>query len=305
MVDIKEIKSIKLTSFTKMSASVHAIMAFIAAVVLLIILLALELAAEVPQFGLFKIIAGFGVSLIITYPIAAFFVTLAVSFFTVTLYNALAPRIGGIELGLEDNEVTKIPVISFALILASIEAIWAFIMGLFLAAVITPITIFASSIIPVVTSEVPKYLNTTNVTFPTGPTGAAAGTEGAILALILIIGLPIMVFVFGFIWHALSAIFYNFIVTRVAKIKLEFTAITDNLHELKSIPVVSTALAVAIVFAIFGFIQGIINAVNYGAFYIVKDSLGNFVEYFIAVALIALIYNFLAPRIGTIKLGLK
>ncbi len=303
MADIKEIKSINITSFTKMSASIHAIIAFIAALVLLIAIIILEVTAAVPQFGLFKVAAAVGASLIITYPIAAFFITLAASFFTVLLYNLLAPRVGGIELELEGNQVTKIPVVSFSLILAAIEAIWAFIAGLFMAAVITPIT--ASGLIPLISTEFSKYFNTTNATFPTGPTGAAAGTEGIIVALLLIIGLPIMAFVFGFIWHALFAIFYNYIATKVAKIRLEFAAITENLHELKSVPVLQTALAVAVVLAVFGFIQGIMNTVNYGVFYLVKDTFGNFVEYFIATALVALIYNFLAPRIGSIKLDLK
>ncbi len=305
MADIKEIKSIKVTSFTRISASVHAILAFIAASVLLIAIIILEVTASVPQSGLFKVVAAVGASLIITYPIAAFFITLAVSFFTVILYNLLASRVGGIKLELEGTQVTKIPVVSFALILAAIEAIWAFIAGLFLAAVFTPIITLGSTITSVITSEIPKYFNVTNATFPAGPTGATTGTEGIIIALLLIIGLPIMVFVFGFIWKALFAIFYNYIATKVAKIRLEFAAITGNLHELKSIPVLQTALAVAVVLAVFGFIQGILNTVNYGIFYLVKDILGNFVEYFVATALVALIYNFLAPRIGTIKLDIK
>ena len=60
MVDIKEIKNIELAPFIKMSSSITAILAFITAVVLLIILTVLELAAMVPQYGLFRIIARFG-----------------------------------------------------------------------------------------------------------------------------------------------------------------------------------------------------------------------------------------------------
>ena len=62
------------------------------------------------------------------------------------------------------------------------------------------------------------------------PTGAEFGAIGIIMSLALIIGLPILVFVFGFIWSALFAIFYNYIVTRVAKINLEFAAISGNLQ---------------------------------------------------------------------------
>lgn len=305
MVDIKEIKSVKLTPFTRMSASLNAILAFIVAVLLLIALVIMQVAGAMPQFGLFKVVAGFGIPLIVLLPVSAFFITLAASFFTAMLYNALVPRIGGVELGMDGDEVVRIPVISFALILAAIEAIWAFIVGLFLAAVITPITTLAGGIIPVLSSEIPKYLNTTNATLPAGPTGAPAGMEGAILAILLIIGLPIMVFVFGFIWQALFAVFYNYIATGVAKIKLEFRKGTENFYELKSIPVLPTALAVATVLAVFGLISGLLNSATYGPLYIIKDPVGNFIEYFIGTALIALIYNYLAPRIGSIKLNME
>ena len=245
------------------------------------------------ELGQFNVVTGVGIPLIILLPIGAFFSTLAVSFFSVMLYNALVPRLGGVKLELEGNEVVKIPVVSFALILSAIGAVWAFIAGLVMAAVISPLFSLISTL--------PEASNiTANITAATGgamPTGAEFGAFGAIVTLLLIIGLPIMVFVFGFIWNALFAIFYNYIVTRVAKIQLEFAAISGNLHELKHIPVIPTALAVALVYALLG-IFGILSG-NYGEF------ISNFVMYFIETALIALLYNYLAPKIGSIKLNLE
>jgi hypothetical protein len=313
LVDIKEIKNIELAPFIKMSSSITAILAFITAVVLLIILTVLELAAMVPQYGLFRIIAGFGVSFIIIYPIIAFFITISVSFLTIVLYNTLSSKIGGIELELDGSQVTGIPIVPFALIMASIEAIWAFIIGLFLATLIIPISTLTSGIIPVLTNEFSTVFNTSSLSFPTGPTGVTAGTEGIILDVSLIIGLPIFVFVFGFIGQSIIAILYNYLATKVSRIKIEFTTIAGNLNELKSISALPTALAVATIFAITGFINGLYLLVGYmmagsaisGIIYPIKDPVGNFVEYFIVVALIALIYNFMAPRIGGIKLMLK
>lgn len=293
MVDVKEIKSVALTPFTRMSAAIYGVLGFIAAFVLLIALTIVQAAGVIPQLGQFNVVTGLGIPLIILIPIGAFFTTLAVSFFSVMLYNALVPRLGGVKLELEGNEVVKIPVVSYALILSAIGAIWAFIAGLALAAVISPIFSLISTL--------PAAANiTANITAATGgamPTGAGFGAIGVIMSLALIIGLPIMVFVFGFIWSALFAIFYNYIVTRVAKIKLEFAAISGNLHELKHIPVLPTALAVALVYAILGLL-GILSG-NYGEF------ISNFVMYFIETALIALLYNYLAPRIGSIKLNLE
>ncbi len=294
MLDVKEIKSVELTPFTKMSALIYGILGFIAAVVLLIALTIVQAAGVIPQLGQFNIVTGVGIPLIILIPIGAFFSTLAVSFFSVMLYNALVPRLGGIKLELEGNEVVKIPVISYALILSAIGAIWAFIAGLVLAAVISPLF----SLISTLPEAANITANLTNATGSAMPTGAGFGAIGVIMSLALIIGLPIMVFVFGFIWSALFAIFYNYIVTRVAKINLEFAAISGNLHELKHIPVLPTALAVALAYAILGVISGIASG-NYGEF------ISNFVMYFIETALIALLYNYLAPKIGSIKLNLE
>lgn len=293
MVDIKEIKSVKLASFTKMSASIYGILGFVAALAMLIILIIVQAAGLIPQLGQFNIVTGVGIPLLVLFPIGAFLITLAVSFFSAMLYNVLVPKLGGIKLELEGEDVVKIPVISFSLILSAIGAIWAFIAGLLMAAFITPLfSVISTS--PIASNITANLTNTTGTTIPSGAFGAA----GVILALLLVIGLPIMAFVFGFIWNALFALFYNYIVTRVAKIKLEFANLTGSLYELKSIPVMPTALAVALIYALLGIISGILNH-NYGEF------ITNFIFYFIGTAIAALSYNYLAPKIGTIKLNME
>jgi hypothetical protein len=301
-----EIKSVKLAPFTLMSSTVQAILALIAAIIMLIFFSIAG--AFFPNIG--AAIALIGVAIVIIYPIAAFFIGLATNFFSAFLYNTLVPRLGDVKLEMMDNNVTEIPIVPFSLILAAIEAIWAFIFGLFLAAALAPITALISGSIPVISQAI---ANTTNTTGAAMPTGAAVGAFGVIGALLLIIALPIFVFVVGFIGHALAAIFYNYIATKVSKIKLEFAAVSETLHELKTIPPIPAALAVAVVFTIFGLIQGIINLIQYSAMGDVVTGLGsligniiaNFIMYFIIVALGAFIYNFLVPRIGGIKLNLE
>ena len=294
MVDIKEIKSLKLTHFTKMSASICGILGLIAAIIMLFIIIIVEVTGIVPHLGQFNIITGFGVPIIVLFPIGAFFITIATSFFSAILYNILAPKVGGVKLELENNEVVKIPVISFALILSAIGSIWAFVIGLVLAALISPLFSLINSI-PLSSNITSSF---TNVTGATMPTGAEIGVAGLILSVVLIIGLPILAFVAGFIRNALFAIFYNYIATRVSKIKLEFNQITGNLQEIKHIPVLPTALAVAIVYALLGIISGIMSK-DYTNF------ISNFVSYFIEIALAAILYNYLAPKIGSIKLNLE
>lgn len=309
MVNVKEIKSVELAPFTLMSSSIHAILAFIAAIITLI---AFGLIATlVPQASVFgSVITSTGAALLIIYPIAAFFIYLAISFFSILLYNGLAPRLGGIKLELEENEVTSVPVVSFSLILAAIEAIWAFIIGVFLAAAVTPVFTALSSSIPVVSQAIANATNATNMTIPTGQAVAAGGV---FLAIILIIGLPIMAFVFGFIGNALAALFYNYIATKVSKIQLNFDAVTGSLKNLMSIPVVPTSLAVAIVFTIFGLIRGLADLASLsargnaggGVGALIGSIIGSFIAYFIITALVTIFYNALAPRIGAVKLELE
>ncbi len=306
MVDILEIKEIKIASFTLITSSVQAILAFIYAVVLLIFtsIAGSILASFVPGFGSF--IAFGAAALIIINPISAFFIGLMVQFFSALLYNILFPRVGGVKLGLEGDELVEIPVVSFALILSIIGAVWAFIIGLFLAAVIVPLFAFLGS----GASTIPTMTNVTDVPMLTG---AAAGVAGIFGAIILIIGLPIAVFVIGFISNALAAIFYNFIATRIAKAKLEFEKVSDTLHELKSVPPIPAALSIAVVFTIFGIFVGILDLIRFslqgdvvlGVGALVGEIIWYFILYFVSVALGAFFYNYLVPKIGGIKLKLE
>jgi hypothetical protein len=305
MVDVKEIKSVELVPFTLMTSSVSAILAIIYALLLLITFGAIS--AFVPMAGL--IFASLGISLIILYPIGTFLVYITISFVSALIYNMLVPRLGGVKLGLEGDEVQSVPVVPFALIMSAVGAVWALIIGLILAALIVPLTTLISTVIPLAANVA---ANATNMTPATLPTGAVVGTGGVVLALLLIIGLPIMVFIFGFIGHALAAIFYNLIIPKVGGVRLEF-APAGTAHEITSIPVVAASLALASVALIFGIIQGILQLISLaangdataGIVALISYIISYFVGTFIAVALITIIYNFLVPKIGGVQLGLE
>lgn len=304
MVDIKEIKSIELVPFTLMSASISAILAFIYAIILLITLGALS--ALVPMMNL--IFASLGLSILILYPIGTFFLEIMVSFVSALIYNKLVPRVGGVKLGLEGDQIKSLPVVPFALILSVLSAIWAFIIGLVLAALLIPITTSLSTLIPIIGNAVANSTNMTAV-----PTGATVGAGGVVIALMLIIGLPILVFIFAFIGHALAAIFYNFIIPRVGGIRLELAPLVGAVHEIKSIPVVAASLAIASVALIFGIILGLLQLISLagagdatgGVVALIMYIISYFVGTFILIAIVTILYNFLAPRIGGVQLGLE
>jgi len=326
MVDVKEIKTIELVPFTLMTSSIGAIIGLIYAILLLITFGALS--ALLPGAAL--IFASLGISMIILYPIGTFIVYTALAFITALIYNTLAPRLGGVKLGLEGDQVTSIPVMSFALILSAVGAIWALIVGLLLTAIILPLTTIISTAIPLASQLFVHVINNatsilsmsnatgnltinaTNLTAANLPNGSTVGTGGVVLALMLIIGLPIAVFIVGFIGNALAAIFYNAIIPRVGGLRL-ILAPAGTAHEITNIPVVAASLALAAVALIFGIIVGILGLISMavaghavaGVETLIFDIIRYFLGTFIMVAIVTIIYNFLAPRIGGVQLGLK
>jgi hypothetical protein len=301
MVDVLEIKSVDLASYTLIGSSIRAIMAFIMAIIFLLIF---EIVAIlVPPVTAFRgFIIASGLALVIVYPIVSFFVNLSIRFYTAFVYNRLASRISGIKLAMEGNEVISLPVVSFSLILACIYTILAFILGLFLAAATAPFLTLATTIATNLSAA-------TGVPF-TSEMILALGTFKIIFLLIL---MPIMVFIFGFIFNALVAIFYNYIATRVAKIKLEFQDAGNNLKELINIPILPIALSVAVIAAVFGFLNGLMRLaalsaagdVTAGVIALIMAIIGDFIAVFILMAIGTFFYNYLAPMIGGVKLQLE
>ena len=300
MVDLKEMTSVDIVPFTLMTSSIQALMAIIFAIIFVITLGIIS--TSIPQSGQLGLITSIGLAIIVIYPVGTFLLGVMVSFLTALFYNILAPRVGGVKLGFEGNELRSIPAVPFSLITAFIEAIWAFIIGLLIAAVLVPLAGMVGTMAPLFANE----------TVTSGVT-ASLRVFGAFGSLFLIVGLPIIVFVLAFIGHALFAVFYNFLIPRIGGIKLELAPKIDSMSEIKSIAVIPTSIALAAVFTIFGLIQGILNLasmsmtgnVTGGVISLVATTVMYFVMYFIVVGIFTLLYNFLVPKIGGVEIGLK
>ena len=295
-----KIKKVKLAPFTMMYAWNKAILTLIFAIIFVIV--GVALATFIPQLApLLRFLAVFGLSVIIISPIIAFMVNVVINFISAGFYNLLVPKVGGIQLDMEGSELKSIPIVPFSLILACVAAIWAFIIGVILAATIAPLITLSSNTIPFIARAIASAINATI------PTGAI------VLVLLLVIGLPICVFIIGFILASLFAIFYNYIAIKVTKVKLEFVTVIGTINELTHIPVLPAALAGGVVMAMFGLIVGLILLVNLsmagnvvgGVIDLIYEIIAYFTVYFIAWALLAIIYNFLQPRIGGFKLELE
>ena len=257
-----------------------------------------------------------GVASVVILPVTAYFMIMAVSFWSGLLYNRITPRLCGIKLGLNNNEITQIPVKPFTLIIASIEAVWALIIGLFLAAAVIPFTNIILMAINFAANAVERSIDISGITLLVN---TVLGTNGTTLALILIIGFPLFVFVSGIVSNGLFAVFYNYIATKIIRMQLDIEVVSGELHEIKSLPVVPAAAPLSgAVFGAFGVIMGLITLLSLAVtgnptvgniindlMIIVLNGLSYFLGYFLIFALIAVIYNFLAPKIGGIKLYLE
>ena len=294
MVDVKEIKHVRAAPFTLMTSVIHAILAFIVAIFLL---LGLGVLAAIPQLSAISgVLLTLGVALVILIPLTSFFYNVVGAFVMALLYNVLAPKVGGIKLGMEGEEVKSIPVVSYALIMACISAILTFILGLYVGLAGAPVLTLVSAIIPQVTDA----------------TGAVMAMFGGIWAVFWIILMPILVFIFSFIGMALYALFYNVLIPKVGGMKLIFAeAGTD--FELTNIPAIPAALALAVVQAVFGLLQGLLNLIQYGMLgdvvtglvALIVQIISSFIITFIFIALATIIYNLLQPKIGGVKLQLE
>jgi hypothetical protein len=239
-----------------------------------------------------------------------------VAAFTISLlYNLLAPRLGGIKLGMEGDVVKNIPIVKFALILSCIVLVITFLIGLFMGlgggalfSLLSGLFTAAGAIIPLVSNA--TAANATNFT-GVGATaiGEGASVFGAMWSLMWIIIIPILAFIFSFIGYALFAIFYNVIIPKIGGMQLKFTPVTGNVFELTNIPIVPTSLALAVVFAVFGAIYGLfygaMTSIVVAIIDLIVYAITWFVLYFIIVAIATAVYNFLQPKIGGIKLELE
>ena len=306
MVDVKEIKSVKIVPFTFMTSWITAISGLIVA---LIILLFSGIIAAIFPANLGGLVAGLGIASIIVLPIGGFLTNIVWAFVTAWIYNLLVPKVGGIKLGMEGNEITNVPVIPLALITSLIMTIWAFIIGLILTAIAAPF-LGILSVIPQLLTTFPGLAN--NTTAIEGM-GAAVGASGILIAVIMIIAVPIVVFIGSFIVYALSAVFYNILIPKVGGIKLELAAAAHKFTEITNIPVVPFALAIAVVATVWGIIQGLLNMAMWisqgdpvgGVVSLIANIVISFISAFIAYAITALIYNFLSPKIGGIEIELE
>ena len=278
-MNIKEIKSIELSSFTTIITGISVLFSIISTIVLAIFLIAF-----VPDSG------GVVIYLIPTVIVGTFMYTIYNAFCGGLLYNLLAKKLRTVAVQIEEDKIVKISTTETAIMVAIILTIQVIL--LYLVSVFV-LPMFLSSIMQTLMFSGQQTL------------------AYSIYQLMIIVSQPttIAMFIFGafiisFVFILLGTYIYNFTAKSGRAVSLKLSE-NNGLTQIDSVDNLKLAIAFAIVCGILSIITGIISIVSGGnAMNLVTGIIGGFVGGFVEAYLFAVFYNFLASRLGKIKLEL-
>lgn len=280
MADVKELKSIELTSFTTMATGIAVLFSIIAAIIFAIII-----GATVPN-GI-----GVVIYLIPTIIIGTLMYNIYNNFFEGFMYNVLAKKLKTIAVAIEGGkEIVKISTSETATmvsIIVTIQFILLYLVSLF--------------ILPLTLSSMVQTL------MYTGQSSLAYG----IYQLLNLISQPttILILIFGtfiitFVFVLLGTYIYNIMAKSGRGIVLNLSE-ENGLTVIDSIDSLKLGIMFAVISGILSLITALISLVSGGNLpSLIGSILGGFVGGFIEFYLMGLFYNFLAPKLGKIKIEL-
>ncbi|MBQ6512181.1 hypothetical protein [Methanobrevibacter sp.] len=279
MISVKELQEIDLTSYTIIFTAISVLFAVIFSIVITL---------------LFGILApgniGIALYLIPTLVVGAFMIGIYRYFSEGLFFNLLAKKLKNIKIALNDGEIVKISPTETATILATIATIQAIL--LYLISVII----------------LPLMINTAIQTFMLSGQQLIAME---LYQIMMIISQPmtIIMFIFGtfiitFISILIGAYIYNILASKGRGVELELSE-ENGMTVIESIDMMKFAIAAAIIGGILNLIFGIIMLISGGNIVtLISNVITGFVGGFISAALIAIFYNFLAPKLGKLKIKL-
>jgi hypothetical protein len=275
----KKLKSVDVESYTVISTGINALISIIVSVILV---------------GLFAVAVpnSFGVMIYII-PTVIFGTIISNIFLHFTesyLYNVLSGKFGFIKLDIEGDYIKKISTKETALIFGCISLIMILVIYL------------AFSLI------IPLFISSFMTVLMYGSQMAAAGALYQLMFLISnpiaiavgIIGTVIIVTVFTL----LATYIYNILADSERGILVKLTT-EGNFTQLDSITPLNFAIAAGAICLILNIVVGIIMIISgMPIFNALTDILMSFVSGFISSYIIAVFYNFLAPKLGKLKVEL-
>ena len=276
----KELKSIDLSSYTIISTGVATLISILIAIIIIV-----AFAVSVPN--------SMGVMIYI-FPTIVFGTMISnifVNFSTGYLYNVLSKRLGFIKFNIEEDSIKSISAKETGLLVGFITLI--LILVIYLA---------TSLILPLIISS---FMTLLMYSAQTGIATAMYQTmmliSNPITIAIGIIGSVIIVSVFTL----LGIYIYNILASSDREILVKLSK-ENNLTQLDSITPLNFAIAMGAISLILNIIIAAILVISsVPIFNALVDVLIGFVCAFIAAMLIALSYNFLAPKLGKLKVELE
>ena len=277
MSDIKTLKSIDITSYTTITTGIGVLFSILLSI-LLIIGIAIVSSESI----------GIVAYIIPTIIVGTLMCSIYHRFMEGYLYNLLTKKLNPITFELKDGkEITKISTVPTALIVGIISTIFTillmaigmFVIPLILSAIIQILMFSELTVIAYLLYQVSMIL-----------------MHPAVIGMI-IIGSFIVTFVFTLI----ATYIYNFIGSKGRGVIIDLS----NNTTLNSIEPVSLIIALTAVSLIFNIILAIITLISGGdATQALGNIIGGLISGVVGGGLIAIFYNFLAPKLGELKVEL-
>ena len=279
MSGVKELKSIDLSSFTIIGTGINILFSVLLSIAVIILI------------GIASI-SSIGVSIYIvpTIIVGSFIIGIYEYFSNGLFYNLLSTKLRNINLTFNENELVKISATETATIIATITLIQVILIYL--------VSLFI----------LPLVINATIQTLMFSGQQALAYTLYQVLVL-LNQPMTIVMIIFGsfiitFVFVLIGVYIYNLLGSRGRGVTLELSK-ENELTAIDSVDMLSLAIAAAIIYGVLTLIFGIIMIISGGnPVSLVLNVISGVISGFVGGALTAIFYNFLAPKIGKLKIEL-
>lgn len=280
MASVKELRSIDLASFTIISTAIAVLFSIISS-----ILVTIAIGIASPSA------IGASIYLISTIVVGTLMYTIYNSFFEGFLYNILAKKMNTIKIAFKDeNEIVKVSTTETAIIISMIVTIQTILLYL--------VSVF---IVPLLLSSVVQTL------MYSGQSVLAYSIYQFFMLLSQPTTIAMLIFgtfIISFIFILLGCYIYNILANagRGAVVNLSKE---DNMTAIDSIDMMKFAIVVAVISTVLNLILAIITIVSGGNIATaIGGVVGGLITGFVEGALLAIFYNFLAPKLGKLKLEL-
>lgn len=280
MSSLKELKSVDLASYTIISTAIAVLFSTISSIIFVI---GVGIASPQAFGGIIYIIS--------TIIVGTLMYSVYNTFFQGFLYNILTEKINTIKVALKDNnEIIKVSTTETAIVISmiiTIQAILLYLVSVFL------LPLLLNSIIQTMMysgQQLVAYNIYEFLMILSQPTTVAMIIFGT--------------FIITFVFVLLGCYIYNILADtgRGAVVNLSSEG---NMTAIDSVDVLKLAIVFAVVGGVLNLILALITLVSGGDLVtIIGNIIGGFIGNFINGALIAIFYNFLAPRLGKLKLEL-